>query len=120
MATRKQRRPARKAVDIEQGIESYFHSVGNFVEVTYAEGKTVDGKFVPDVQTRRVERITKAAYASLMSASPSWAPGKPAGIFRAGDLFALLDYMQDDPEEFREKIEIVSTTEEPAATAEGK
>jgi hypothetical protein len=31
----------------------------------------------------------------LMSANPVWAPTKPAGVFRSSDIFAYLDYLEE-------------------------
>lgn len=55
------------------------HVIGQCVRVTRGE----------DVATPTPTTVTEikgADYDDLMSASPAWAPGKPAGTFRESDL----------------------------------
>jgi len=33
-------------------------------------------------------------YEALVSANPEWAPLKPAGVFRPEDIFAYMDYLE--------------------------
>lgn len=98
-AARTKLRAARPEAEVTQGIIAINHTVGQFLEFSYAEGsEDADGNFIPDPSTVRVQMVAKKAYRSLMSKGPAWAPEKPAGVYRLEDLFALLDYMADNPQ----------------------
>lgn len=101
--TRSKEKPAVKKSQVTQGLLSVTHCIDAFVEITYGEGEVVDGKFRADNDTVRVKRFTGAAYRSIFEDGPAWAPGKPAGVYRDGDLFDLLDYCETNPDAFAEK-----------------
>lgn len=77
-------------LDQDEDIVSYEHNiVGKYVQVTLGTGSTLpDDSFVmSDNQNFEVQTIAGDDYQNLMAASP----GKPAGVFRKGDLWEFVD-----------------------------
>lgn len=72
-----------------EGIRLLEESPGDFVRVMI--GKLCqDGRYEIPQQFEQF-LIEKGDYEELISASPSWAPGKPAGVYRNEDLWPLID-----------------------------
>ena len=80
-------------------------------EVTQTVTYTEDIKVVEHIQDRETVRITvgspvstpapiqvydikEADYTELMSANPTWAPGKPANTFKLNDLWYFIDLIR--------------------------
>lgn len=117
--TRKKIIQPREAQEVTQGITVINHTVGHFLEFVYAEGQEdAAGRFIPEADTIRTWMIKGAAYVSLMSEKPSWAPKKPAGVYREADLFALMDAMKENPAAFAGPV--VDPTLTPQEVAQGK
>lgn len=94
---------------ITEEIVSFEHNIGNFVRVLVGKGNVVDSQFqlYPDQTletilivnipgsinslTGEVLRPEYPDYIELLSANPTWAPNKPAGVFRKEDLWHFVD-----------------------------
>ena len=78
--------PAQSVLEDIRSVEEYIgDSVRVLVGVVSSEGVFL----VP--QQFSIFEVKGADYAELVSASPSWAPGKPAGTFRNEDLWVFID-----------------------------
>jgi hypothetical protein len=75
--------PAAAERVVAQSLLRISINIGVNVEVVL----NTDGK----VSTRT---FSGSQYDDLMSASPPWAVGKPAGVFRPEDIFTFMDYLE--------------------------
>lgn len=62
----------------------------NHIEVVTEYGTMTEGEFSRTAEGQRTI-INGDAYNEIMSESPQWAVGKPAGQFREEDVFIVLD-----------------------------
>jgi len=97
---------------VYESIQTYEHFVDKSVSVWVGVGSEVNGVFqftFPQTfkefvianaaerinpETGQVLRPAITDYADLMSANPSWAPNKPAGVFRQEDLWHFVDLIR--------------------------
>jgi len=73
----------------KEGIRSYEVNVGQSVRGLVGR-IGVDDEFIVPQQFETFD-IFRDEYTELMSANPTWAPGKPAGTFRQDDLWRFID-----------------------------
>ena len=92
---------------VVEDIVNIDHNLGNFVRLMVGKGVEIDGKFdlLPNQNLETIvivnipggitnEDGTKTDivdYQELLSANPTWAPTKPAGVFRKEDLWHFVD-----------------------------
>jgi hypothetical protein len=100
------------AITVAEDIQLFEHMAGQWVSVVVGVGEVKDGVFSftvpqqfktyniqdnPPVINQMTGEITYAGtmhYTELMSANPSWAPNKPAGVFRQEDLWHFVDLIR--------------------------
>jgi hypothetical protein len=99
---------------VNEDIISFEHIVNSYVRFLVGKGEIVDGKFQPfpsqtydsfvicdtpglTAADGTVIREDRFDYTELMSANPSWAPHKPAGVFRQDDLWHFVDLIRSRP-----------------------
>lgn len=94
MISRTQTIPPQEEKQVIESILRYTVTPDKSVEFVHCYGtEDTEGNFTQEPGTVKVTTFLGAEFAELMSANPSWAPLKPAGTFRAEDLFALLDFI---------------------------
>ena len=82
------------AKTMTEEITAIQHILGQSVMVSTQLGEMVTENGTPffkGVTATGNFFVQDADYAELMSASPSWAPTKPAGVFRMDDLWHYVD-----------------------------
>jgi hypothetical protein len=88
-----------QTITVTEDIVLFEHKVNTFVRILLGRGTVVDGKFqvFPDQNydvIMIVDGHISLDYTELMSANPSWAPNKPAGVFRQEDLWHFVDLIR--------------------------
>ena len=95
---------------VVEDIVNIDHNLGNFVRLMVGNGIETNGKFelLPSQTLETIviantpngiinEDGTKTDiddYQELLSANPTWAPTKPAGVFRKEDLWHFVDLIR--------------------------
>lgn len=75
-----------------EDIRSIDEVVGSHVRAMVGRVDSAGEFIVP--QQYEVFEITGDNFAELMSANPTWAPGKPAGTYRNEDLWIFIDRLR--------------------------
>jgi len=110
--------PARRA---RYYLSGFSHSVeAREVNVSIGIGSEVDGQVVMEPGSVRNVRISGEDYDELLSASPEWAPGKPAGKFRPEDLLAFVFIVESRHEGEFERNRITRQEQEKQAQVEAE
>lgn len=98
---------------VSEDIISFEHNIEkSFVRVLVGKGTVIDGTFTPlpsqtyehilicnfvkqvKLPTEKILIEEILDYTELMSANPSWAPTKPANVFRKDDLWHIIDIIR--------------------------
>jgi len=95
---------------VVEDIVNIDHNLGGFVRLMIGKGLVTDEKFqlLPSQNLETVviadipggiinedgSRTDITDYAELMGAYPTWAPTKPAGVFRKDDLWHFVDLIR--------------------------
>lgn len=78
---------------VSEDIRYYEHSIGGMVKVLVQKYATENGITVA-LDSSSMYTIHGPDYEELMSPTPSWAPNKPAGVFRKEDLWHFVDLIR--------------------------
>lgn len=111
-------KPAVEARTVTQYIFRIVEVPGQQVEALVGNGvmDLVNQVLVPEDGTLINWTFRDDEYLGLLEAKPSWAPNKPAGVYRNEDIFAYIDYVKEQRLEQQAEVVRRAQAELDAAT----